>query len=77
MNVLKIKEALEKKNAYIVSSNNGEKWCIGKYNGFGVDSNGDIFIVADINYDENIEYKNDENDDYFTKLNKVLKKLGK
>lgn len=72
MNILEMKKALEENNAYIVSSDNGEKWCIGKYNGLGIDSNGNWYIVADIDYDNNIECGNVE-DNYCLKLNKVIR----
>lgn len=74
MNILEIKKALEENNAYIVSSNNGEKWCVGKCDGVGLDSNGNMYIIANIDYDTNIECGNVE-DDYCAKIGTVLKKL--
>ena len=74
MNVLEVKKFLEENNAYVVSSNNGKKWCVGKCDGIGLDSNGNAYIIANIDHDTNIECGNAE-DDYYTKLGRVLKKL--
>lgn len=74
MDILEVKKFLEENNAYIVSSNNGEKWCFGDCNGVGLDANGNLYIIANIDYDVNIDCGNVE-DDYYVKLGRVIKKL--